>query len=125
MSRCRVQVLLMVAAMAGVGCGGGAPAVSTSKTEAKVRGKVIIRGKPATKGLVWFDPANYRRKDALARSAEVTKEGTYEVTTLIGENSVRYEGPATANNRELDGTVLGYDVKDGVENQFDIVLPSQ
>lgn len=125
MSRFRVEVMLMMALIAGAGCGSGAPAVSTSKTEAKVRGKVVIRGKPVTKGLVWFDPANYRRKDALARSAEVTKEGTYEITTLIGENSVRYEGPATANSRELDGMILGYDVKDSVDNQFDIVLPPQ
>lgn len=124
MSRYRFPVLILLGAVGAAGCS-GAPAVSTSKTEAKVRGKVVIRGKPATKGLVWFDPANYRRKDALARSAEISKDGTYEITTLIGENSVRYEGPATANSRELDGLIQGYDVKDAPDNQFDLILPPQ
>lgn len=110
--------------IAGTGCGGGIPAVSTSKTEATVHGKVVVRGKPATKGLVWFDPANYRRKDVAARSTEVSKDGTYAITTLIGENSVRYEGPATAGNRELDGAIQSYEVKDG-ENQFDLVLQTR
>jgi hypothetical protein len=122
MSRFRYPALVLVAAMTGAGCGGGVPAVSTSKTEAAVHGKVIVRGKPVAKGLVWFDPANYRRKDVAARSAEVAKDGTYSITTLIGENSVRYEGPATGGSRELDGAIQGFDVKEG-ENQFDLVLP--
>jgi len=121
-SRSVPLVILAVAAIvSGVGCDGGPP-VETSKTEAKVHGKVIIRGKPVKKGRVWFDPANYRRKDVAARDAEVAEDGTYEITTLIGENSVRYEGPATLKDRELDGAVQGFDVKDG-DNQFDIILP--
>ncbi len=105
----------------GLGCDGGPP-VETSKTEATVHGKVVIRGKPAKGGRIWFDPANYRRKDVAARDAEVSADGSYEITTLIGENSVRYEGPATRKDRELDGTVQGFDVKDG-DNQFDVILP--
>ncbi|MEW4570988.1 hypothetical protein AB1L88_24230 [Tautonia sp. JC769] len=106
------------------GCGSKTPAVSTSTTEATVRGRVIVHGKPASGGTVWFDPANYRRKNAVAVSTDVTKEGSYEITTLIGENSVRYEGPAVSGDRELDGLVQGYTVEEG-ENSWDIVLPVQ
>lgn len=110
-----------VAIVLGGGCDGGPP-VETSNTEATVRGQVVLRGKPAKGGRIWFDPANYRRKDAVARDAEVAEDGTYEITTLIGENSVRYEGAATLKDRELDGAIKGFDVKDG-DNQFDLTLP--
>lgn len=119
-----LPVLFALGPIVLAGCQGGTPAVETSKTEATVRGQVIVRGKPASGGQVWFDPANYRRKDVAAVSAEVTKEGTYEITTLIGENSVRYEGPAVARDRELDGVAQGYVVKEG-DNEFDIVLPAE
>lgn len=126
----RSVVVLMLPALVGLGpillagCGGKTPSVSTSTTEATVRGQVIVHGKPVSGGLVWFDPANYRRKNAVAISTEVTKDGSYEITTLIGENSVRYEGPAVAGDRELDGLVQGYTVEEG-ENSWDIVLPVQ
>jgi hypothetical protein len=120
-----LQSLPAIVAIAwGTGCGQGGPAVSTSTTEAKVHGKVTVRGKPVKKGMVWFDPANYRRKDVTARSTDVAADGSYSITTLIGENSVRYEGPATAGNRELDGAIQSLDVKEG-DNEFDIVLPLQ
>jgi hypothetical protein len=106
------------------GCQSKAPAVETSTTEATVRGSVLVRGKPASEGVVWFDPANSKRKNVVAISTEVSKEGTYEITTLIGENAVRYEGPAVSGDRELDGLVQGYVVEPG-ENTFDIELPIQ
>src|SRR5262249_10166763 len=104
------------------GCGQGAPPVSSSRTEAVVRGKVVIRGQTPGGGDIVFDPANYRPRDVGARRCPLGKDGTYTITTLLGENSVRYEGPAIAGNRELEGTSVTYDVKEG-ENQFDLVLP--
>src|SRR5262245_43804881 len=66
--RIRIAALVPVALMViGWGCS-GTPAVSTSTTEATVKGTVTIQGKPATKGTVEFDPANYQRKDVQARS---------------------------------------------------------
>lgn len=117
-------LLAILVIASGAGCGQGGPTVSTSTTEAKVHGKVTVRGKPVKKGTVWFDPANYRRKDATARSTDVAGDGSYSITTLIGENSVRYEGPATLGSRELDGAIQSLDVKEG-DNEFDIVLPLQ
>lgn len=115
-------VLAVVWLIPTVGCGGGRPPVETSTTEATVHGKVLVNGQPVKTGQVWFDPANYRRKDVAARSVDVAEDGTYSITTLIGENSVRYEGPATSRDRELDGVIQGFDVKEG-DNQFDIILP--
>jgi hypothetical protein len=123
MSLCFLMPALPILAVAsGSGCGQGRPAVSTSMTEAVVQGKVVIRGKTVSRGEVVFDPANYRRKDVAVRRATVSKDGTYKITTLLGENSVRYEGPEVAVSRELDGTALSYEVKEGA-NQFDVVLP--
>jgi len=116
-----VPGLAIIAMAHGAGCGSG-PAVATAMTEATVHGKVTVNGKPVKKGMVWFDPANYRRKDIAARSTEVSPEGTYSITTLIGENSVRYEGPATRGSRELDGAIQGFVVEEG-DNTFDITLP--
>lgn len=116
---------LAVAVLAfGAGCGDRPPSVSTSRTEATVHGKVLVKGKAVTRGKVVFDAANYLRKDITAKQVDVNKDGTYAITTLIGLNSVRYEGPALAGNRELEGVSLAYEVKDG-ENEYDIILPPQ
>jgi hypothetical protein len=115
-----VSVILLALA-SGFGCDQRAP-VSTSRTDAVVEGKVVIRGKTVSGGDVVFDPANYLRKDVAARRASVGKDGTYKITTLLGTNSVRYEGPGVVGSRELEGTSLTYEVTDGT-NRFDLVLP--
>jgi len=83
--------------------------VPTSTSEATVKGTVIINGKPATKGTVAFDPSNYKRKDAALRTAPLNSDGTYEIKTLVGLNSVKVTGPAA----EKAGTAyvnMQYDV---------------
>lgn len=102
------------------GCGDGSESVSTSRTEAKVAGKVTIMGKPATRGRVLFSAANSRRKDVAPRSAEIGKDGSYEIMTLIGGNSVSVDGtgnPAagTYNSRNIE-------VQSGT-NTLDLDLP--
>jgi hypothetical protein len=109
---------LMVAAW---GCGGGAPPVTSDTTEATVKGTVTINGKPATKGKVVFDPANYRRKDANARPADIGKDGTYSVTTLVGGNTVRVEGPE-AEKAGAAYMSIDFDVAAG-DNTLNITLP--
>ncbi|WP_406700484.1 hypothetical protein V5E97_16885 [Singulisphaera sp. Ch08] len=106
------------------GCGDRPPSVSTSRTEATVRGKVLIKGKAVDRGKVVFDAANHLRKDVTGKSVDVNKDGTYSITTLLGVNSVRYEGPALAGSRELEGMSLSYDVKEG-DNLYDIIIPPQ
>ncbi len=72
------------------GCGGDVPGVSSSLTEAKVSGKVTIKGQPAKQGNVTFNPANVNRKVG-SRTAPI-KDGTYEITTLVGGNAVSVDG---------------------------------
>jgi hypothetical protein len=120
----RLVTPAVVAAGLLLGCGQGPPPVDTSTTEAKVQGKVVINGKTVTSGVVVFDPTNYLRKDAGQRRATIGKDGTYSLTTLLGENSVRYEGPAIGRDRELSDVTLSYVVKEG-DNQFDVVLSPQ
>jgi hypothetical protein len=105
------------------GCdGGSAPSAEGSLTEAKVHGKVSARGKPVTEGEVVFNAANAARKDVPAHPAPINKDGTYEVTTLVGRNSVRISGPAVEKDPQLGYAALTYDVKSG-DNTFDIELP--
>lgn len=97
------------------------PAVTTSTTEAEVAGSVTVKGKVVTSGKVIFDPSNYQR-NVPARTAEIQKDGTYKITTLLGQNQIRIESPAVQADRELNDSSLFYDVK-ASGNQYDIVLP--
>jgi hypothetical protein len=107
--------------VAGWGCG-DKPSVSSSTTEATVKGKVLLNGKPATKGEVVFDPSNYQRREELPRRAPIAKDGTYTITTLVGVNSVTVTGPEAMKVQGLDYAGDNFDVQPG-ENTYDIVFP--
>jgi len=102
------------------GCGAGAPSVSTDTTEATVRGKVKIKGKPANGGEVFFDASNHRRKVNALRTAPIGKDGTYSIRTYVGENSVQVRSSARGSGRGDESVT--YDVRAG-ENVFDIDWP--
>src|SRR5262249_55512696 len=103
------------------GCGGsGKPPVSSSTTEAKVSGRVLIKGKPATKGTVHFDPSNYRRKMEPVRSAPINPDGSYEITTLVGENTVSVRGRGLGYADQTLSVIVAKG-----QNTFDIVLPAE
>jgi hypothetical protein len=102
------------------GCGEGKPSVSASTTEAKVTGKVSVKGVPAKKGTISFNPANYRRKNEAARMAPIAADGSYEVTTLVGENQVRVGGTGLPGEPSYDSWT--YDVKEGT-NVYNLDLP--
>jgi len=105
------------------GCsGGGTPAVDTSTAEAKVTGTVKVNGKPMTSGTVTFDPTNTARASAGARTGEIKSDGTYEVTTLVGKNVLRVNGPEIAKNPGLGYANETIDVPSG-GTTHDIILP--
>src|SRR5689334_20544731 len=111
--RRRIAVLVCATALAASwGCGDGRPAVESSRSEATVRGTVRIKGKAATRGTVTFDPSNYLRKDVGARSARIAKDGTYSVTTLVGENTVTVQSPDLGRNSRLAYNEQTFVVKD-------------
>ncbi len=104
------------------GCGEGRPSVDTTTAEAKVSGKVTVRGKPMDGGEITFDPSNVERKDAPLRKAPIGKDGTYTVTTLEGHNAARISGPMLKKDPQLGYGIHTIDVKPG-DNTFDIELP--
>jgi hypothetical protein len=115
--------LTSAALLVGWGCGDGKPSASSSREEATVKGTVIIFGKPAKKGQVAFDPANYRREDSKASTADIGPDGTYSLKTLVGLNTVRVTGPE-AEKAKASYANLECDVKSG-ENIYDIKLPPE
>jgi hypothetical protein len=103
------------------GCG-GKPSVDTSSSEAKVTGTVKVKGKPMTSGTVTLDPSNYVREKANPRTGDIKSDGTYEVTTLVGKNTVRVTGPEITKNPGLGYANETIDVPSGGMTH-DIILP--
>ena len=98
------------------------PAVESSTAEAKVTGTVKVKGKPMTSGTVTLDPSNYARANAEPRIGAIKSDGTYEVTTLVGRNQVRVNGPEMIKNPGLGYANNTIDVPSGGMT-YDIVLP--
>lgn len=101
----RRRIAVCVAGLAvvgGWGCGGGMPNASSSTAEASVKGTVKVRGKPATKGTLVFDPANINRPDVGSREAPIQPDGSYEIKAVVGGNSVRITGPLIAKEPSLE-----------------------
>jgi hypothetical protein len=124
---CRGQVtcacvLVTLCGLASSGCGSGAPHAESSLTEATVAGRVVTSGKPITKGQVIFDPANVNRPREAARTADIAPDGSYKVTTLIGENRVTVAIPGRARKAGSPYVQEICKVSPG-ENTFDIRLP--
>jgi hypothetical protein len=126
MSHCaqRLLALLLAGSLTGFGCDGssGAAAASSSTTEATVRGKVTVNGKPLARAEIRFNPANVRRRAAPMATGMTGADGSYEVTTLVGENTVTLGGRALRKNIRLQYTAKTLVVMEG-ENTFDVQLP--
>jgi hypothetical protein len=87
-----------------------------------VKGKVTLKGKPLAKAEIRFNPANVNRRTAPTATATIGDDGSYEVTTLMGENTVTLVGRALRKNARVQYTAKTLDVKEG-ENMFDLLLP--
>jgi hypothetical protein len=124
-----VYVLSWTLAAVCIGCAGKPEAPATYE-EATVNGTVTVAGVPAKSGEVTFDPSNYLRRDAVARTATIGPDGRYTITTLVGQNAVRvtdaYPADALARpapsedgeeSTEPDRTAGGYDYE---ELQFEV-----
>ena len=85
-------------------------------------GRVTAAGKPVANGRVIFDPANVNRPSEQARTAEIGKDGTFEVTTLIGANRVTLAIPARASKKGAPYVQQVCEVQTG-DNTFDIAIP--
>ena len=96
------------------------PPVDTGTEEATVHGVITINGKPVTSGRVVFDPANIKR-NVEPRKAEIGKDGSYSIKTLVGENVVKLESPQVMM-ANLETQYISTMVEPG-DHTFDIKLP--
>jgi hypothetical protein len=108
----------------GPGCGGGRPSVDTSTAEATVSGTVTVDGKPASGCTISFDPSNVERKDATASTAEIGEDGSYSVTTLVGQNLVSFSGPLVSKYPDIVNGAFMHDLTAG-PNTIDFALPDE
>src|SRR5262249_26706749 len=109
------------ALLAGGGCGPGKEGdAAGSQVEAKVSGKISVKGKPATRGKVTFEPPRPGGNRVAGRIADIRKEGTFELTTLVGSNHVIIGG--TRNAAAGPYNPLNVDVKPG-DNRLELDLP--
>jgi hypothetical protein len=121
--RCGVLLASACTSVLALGVGCGSPSATTSTTEATVHGTVKLKGKLITSGKVSFNPANINRKDAPIATAEITKDGTYTVKTLVGGNMVSVTAPETQKDPFLQYNRVQRNVTAG-ENTYDIdVVP--
>lgn len=116
-------LLALALGLAAVGCDPGRPHAEASLDEAVVTGRVHSAGKAITGGKVVFDPANVNRRGQSARMAEIGPDGTYKVTTLIGENRVSVAIPGRRPKAAAPHVQQVCTVKAGEENTFDIEVP--
>jgi len=114
-------LLLASACACALALGGGcdAPKATSSSTEATVHGTVKVKGKLADSGQVSFNPANINRKDAPTVTAEISKDGTYTIKTLVGGNLVTVTTPETKKDPVLQYNRVQYNAAAG-DNTYDI-----
>jgi hypothetical protein len=97
----------------GYGCGDSHPPVDSSLTEAKVKGTIKFRGKPAQGGgQVSFNPSNVERKVG-AFTAKIADDGSYSLTTYTGLNEIKFSGPFLRESPEVALVSHYLDVKAG------------
>jgi hypothetical protein len=118
---CASLIALLCALTIG-GCSSGAPYAESSRTEGTVSGLVTLQGKPVTTGKVVFDPANINRPNEPAATAEIRKDGTFEVKTLIGANRVTVAIPGGHTKAGSPYVQKICEVRAG-SNTFDITIP--
>jgi hypothetical protein len=107
-----------------VGCdgSGGAPPASSSAEQVKVKGKVTHQGKPLAKVEVRYNPANVNRKTAPTASATTGEDGSYELTTLLGENVISLNSSVARKDVKLTTFNKAVDLKPG-DNSGDLDVP--
>jgi hypothetical protein len=120
----RLGGLALAALFAFGGCDGssGAPPASTSTEQAKAKGKVTYKGKPLANVEVKFNPANVNRRSAATVTAATGDDGSYELTSLVGENTVSLGGAAVSKNAALNYFTKPVELKAG-ENSVDLDIP--
>jgi hypothetical protein len=115
---------VVILAVLGSGCD-GRPSIDSSTTEATVTGIVMLKGKPATSGEIFFNPANVDRQVG-ARSAPIGPDGTYTIKTYTGGIQIGFGGSLVSENPGLFRFKQYYEVQRGENKKdFDLLSSSQ
>jgi hypothetical protein len=124
-SRSRAAWVASAALMAAWGCGKTPEANSgaASKADATVTGKVTIKGKPAGKGRINFEPVAVNGGLPIGSNvAEIGKDGAYTVTTKTGSNDVTV---SATGDPAVDSSYnrTSFEVQSGSNNTLNLDLP--
>ncbi|MHC5541723.1 hypothetical protein ACYOEI_26190 [Singulisphaera rosea] len=117
---------IVVVTIACIGCDehAGALPVYSSMEEPTVKGVVRINGKAVTNGTDLSRCSNILRPSAPSHSAPIQKDGTYSITTVVGEIYVEVSCKElqTSKNRRYANLELDVKVASG-ETSIDLDLP--
>jgi hypothetical protein len=114
---------LLIAA-SGCSSNPAASALTSSMEQATLKGTVRVNGKPVNNGTLSFRTAHINRPNSPTKNADINKDGTYSVTTVVGENYIEVtckemNTPQAKRFRGLEQLIM---VKSG-ENNVDIEIP--
>jgi len=76
------------------GCGTDVPYAEGSQEQAKVKGTVKVHGKALDGGELLFNAVNSKRA-VPPLTAPIAKDGTFTITTYVGQNIVTVHPPET------------------------------
>jgi hypothetical protein len=128
MMKHRVSIAWMAAvvlvATSGCGSNPAASGLTSSMEEATLKGMVRVNGKAVNNGTVSFRTAHINRPNSPTKNVDIGKDGTYSVTTVVGENYVEVTCKElnTKQTKKFLGSEQLIMVKSG-ENDVDIELP--
>jgi len=115
---------ILVAAINGCSSNPAASALTSSVEEATLKGTVRVNGKLVDNGTLSFRTAHINRPNSPTKNANINKDGTYSVTTVVGENYVEVacKEMNTREAKRFRGQEQLIMVKSG-ENAVDIEIP--
>jgi hypothetical protein len=117
-------IVIFLAAISGCDSNPAASGLTSSMEEATLKGTVRVNGKAVNNGTVSFRTAHINRPSSPTKSVDINKDGSYSVTTVVGENYV--EVTCKELNTKQTKKFLGLEqlimVKSG-ENNVDIEVP--
>jgi hypothetical protein len=118
-----MAAILLVAA-AGCSSNPAASALTSSMEEATLHGTVRVNGKPVNNGTLSFRTAHINRPKSPTKSVEIGKDGSYSVTTVVGENQVEVTCKElnAKDTKKFRGTEQLIMVQSG-DNAVDIEIP--
>jgi hypothetical protein len=92
--------------------------------EATLKGTVRVNGKLVNNGSISFRTAHIKRPNSPTKSTTINPDGTYSVTTVVGENYVEVtcKEMSTPQAKKFRGSEQLIMVNSG-ENSVDIEIP--